>query len=64
MNTDLSYEDAFNELQQIVSEMEGGNISVDDLAEKVKRASTLITICKHKLQHTQQDVDRILKEFL
>jgi exodeoxyribonuclease VII small subunit len=37
-----SYAEAFRELQEIVSEIEQGEISVDDLSEKVKRASLLI----------------------
>jgi exodeoxyribonuclease VII small subunit len=42
--------------------MEDGSVSVDDLAEKVKRAATLIAICKRKLTSTEEDVNRILKE--
>jgi exodeoxyribonuclease VII small subunit len=62
MSKKVSYTDAFNELQQIVAEIEEGAISVDVLAEKVKRATQLIAICKEKLQHTEEDVAAILKE--
>jgi exodeoxyribonuclease VII small subunit len=49
-------------LQGIVLEIEQGEISVDALSEKVKRAAVLIKICKAKLTSTEEDVSRILKE--
>jgi len=58
----VNYTDAFHELQQIVDEIEKGEISVDDLSTKVKRAAELIRICKNKLASTEQDVAGILKE--
>jgi len=62
MNDNPNYAEAFEELQQIVSEIEEGHISVDELAEKVKRAALLIRICKTKLTSTEEDVNRILKD--
>lgn len=59
---ETSYTIAFEELQAIVREMEDGEISVDLLAAKVKRASELIQICKNKLHNTEEDVQKILKE--
>ena len=62
MQNKTNYEDAFEELKQIVSEIEEGEISVDLLSDKVKRASDLIKICKAKLTSTEEDVNKILKE--
>jgi exodeoxyribonuclease VII small subunit len=50
------------ELQTIVAEIENGEISVDELSEKVKRATILIKICKAKLTTTEEDVAKILKD--
>jgi exodeoxyribonuclease VII small subunit len=61
MSEAINYTDAFNELQRIVSEIEEGEISVDELSDKVKRAAFLITICKNKLTATEEDVNKILK---
>ena len=58
----MTYTAAFDELQQIVADMEDGEITVDDLAVKVKRAAELIKICKLKLTSTEEDVNAILKE--
>jgi exodeoxyribonuclease VII small subunit len=55
-----NYTEAFNELQTIIAEIEGGSISVDQLAEKVKRAALLIRICQDKLHATEDDVNKIL----
>lgn len=62
MNENPNYAQAFEELQRIVSEIEEGQISVDDLSEKVKRAALLIRICKSKLSSTEEDVNKILKD--
>jgi exodeoxyribonuclease VII small subunit len=62
MNDQPNYAEAFEELQQIVSEIEEGHISVDELSEKVKRAALLINICKQKLTSTEEDVNKILKD--
>jgi exodeoxyribonuclease VII small subunit len=62
MSEQINYTDAFQELQAIVTEIEQGEISVDELSQKVKRASLLIKICKSKLTSTEEDVNKILKE--
>ena len=62
MSGEINYTNAFEELQNIVQEIEQGEISVDELAEKVKRAVVLIKICKEKLVATETDVTGTLKE--
>jgi exodeoxyribonuclease VII small subunit len=62
MSDITNYELAFTELQKIVTEIEQGEISVDELSEKVKRAALLIKFCKTKLQTTEEDVNAILAE--
>lgn len=57
-----SYEAAFTELQELISDIENGEISVDQLSEKVKRASVLIKFCKDKLRATELDVEKILED--
>ncbi|HNX85450.1 MAG TPA: exodeoxyribonuclease VII small subunit [Bacteroidales bacterium] len=61
MSEKMSYTEAFEELQRLVNDIESGEISVDLLAEKVKRAATLIKICRQKLTTTEADVNQILK---
>jgi len=58
----MTYEKAYAELQQIISDIETGEISVDTLSEKVKRAAELIAFCKDKLTSTENDVQKILDD--
>lgn len=58
----LKYADAIRELEEIVNEIEEGSVTVDILAEKVKRATELIRICKAKLTSTEDEVKKILEE--
>ncbi len=62
MSKQIDYTEAFEELQKIVTEIEMGEITVDELSEKVKRAAQLIKICKSKLSTTEEDVNKILQE--
>jgi exodeoxyribonuclease VII small subunit len=57
-----SYSLAFEELQRIVSEMERGDVGIDELAINVKRASELIQYCRNKLKTTELDVAEILRQ--
>ncbi|SKC04565.1 Exodeoxyribonuclease VII small subunit [Sphingobacterium nematocida] len=60
MESNYTYSDAVNELQQIVSEIETGDVNVDELADKIKRASQLIHICKSKLTASEEEVNTLL----
>ena len=62
MTKEPTYAEAFVELQSLVTEIERGEISIDGLSEKVRRATILIRICKEKLKETEEDVNNILKE--
>ena len=59
----MNYTEAFEELQQIVKQMEHADISVDDLAEKIERAGVLIKICKEKLTKTEEEINKITEKF-
>ena len=59
---ETSYDKAITELEEIVNQIESEEISVDELSEKVKRASQLIRICKLKLKGTEEEVNKVLKE--
>ena len=62
MESNLTYESAYKELAEIAREIETESISVDVLAEKVKRASDLITFCQTKLRSTEEEVGNIIKQ--
>lgn len=62
MEEKITYREAFEELEAIVREIEEGEIDVDQLSGKVKRAAQLIRICRRKLTVTEEDVGKILQE--
>lgn len=62
MTEDIDYTSANAELQEIVSEMENSEISIDELDIKIKRASELLKICKDKLFKTEKSVQDVLEE--
>ena len=62
MKEELTYTEAFEQLQTIVKQMEDADISVDDLSENIKKASKLIKICKDKLTKTEQEVNKTIDE--
>ncbi|MDR2971232.1 MAG: exodeoxyribonuclease VII small subunit [Bacteroidales bacterium] len=57
-----TYQDAFEELQLLVRKMEREEISVDELAEMIKRATLLINICKKKLMDAEEEVKMLLEK--
>lgn len=58
-----TYESALAELQSIIAEIEGEEISIDELSKKVKRAAELLKFCQLKLRQTESDVNEILSQF-
>ena len=62
MEKNLNYEEAYQELSEIAAEIETEAVSVDVLAERVKRASVLIAFCQAKLRSTETEVNKIIKQ--
>lgn len=58
----VSYSEAMSEIEDILEKIENEEFDVDELAEKVKRVSVLLKICKDKLLKTNQQVEEILKD--
>ncbi len=58
----VSYNEAMTEIEDILGKIENEELDVDELAEKVKRVSVLLKICKDKLLKTNEQVEQILKE--
>ncbi|MBZ0157974.1 MAG: exodeoxyribonuclease VII small subunit [Alphaproteobacteria bacterium] len=56
----ITYRQALTELEQIVGEIEAEDIDVDILAEKVRRATFLITFCRGRLRNAEDEVKKAL----
>ena len=57
-----NYTNALKELEKIVDELESGDVSVDVLVSKVRRASELIRACKAILRETGRDIENVIGE--
>ncbi|MFO1029785.1 MAG: exodeoxyribonuclease VII small subunit [Planctomycetota bacterium] len=57
-----SYAEASGELEQILQDIESGEIDLDLLTEKVERAAQLLTICRQKLAATATKVKKVTDE--
>jgi len=59
----LTYSEAILELNEILSDLESERIDVDEVSLKVKKAIELIRICREKIEKTELEVSKIVKEF-
>ena len=62
MSKELTYSAAFEELKEIVNQLESDDISVDELTEKMKRATVLMKVCRDKLTKTEEEVNKTIAE--
>lgn len=56
----INYAQALNELQDIASKLQSGEIGLDKLSENIKRAGELITFCKEKLRSADEELSKVL----
>jgi exodeoxyribonuclease VII small subunit len=62
MKSEQTYNQAFEKLEELVEQLEDGNIQLDTLATKVKQANELIAICETKLRKIEKAVDDAAKQ--
>jgi len=55
----MTYREAIEELETILSALETDAVDVDDLTARVERSAELIRLCRHKLRHAEASLDRV-----
>lgn len=60
-NLELTYEEALQELQDILGRMQSNELGIDSLTENIQRASLLLDFCQGKLQKTEAEVQAVLE---
>jgi exodeoxyribonuclease VII small subunit len=58
----LAYLVALDELDAILGELEEPGVDVDRLAERVRRASELIALCRERISAARLEVEEIVAE--
>ncbi len=59
-----SYGDALDELEDLLDDLEGADVDVDVLAERVARGVELIRLCRARLDVVTADVDAVVAELV
>ncbi len=54
--SELSYEQALDELERLVAAMEGQQLPLDQLLQSYQRGATLLALCRGRLQAVEQQV--------
>lgn len=57
-----TYSQAISRLEQIVSQIDNNELDIDELANKIKEANTLINFCQSKLTKADTEIEKILAE--
>jgi exodeoxyribonuclease VII small subunit len=58
----LGYAEAVDELEAILSELDGDDVDVDVLAARVRRAADLVQLCRRRLDAARVEVTRIVAD--
>ena len=56
------YAQALDELDQILRELEGSDVDVDRLADRVSRASELIAVCRQRISAAKLRIDEVIAD--
>ena len=64
MSTDdqLGYSAALQELDDILRELEGSDVDVDRLADRVARAAQLIGLCRERIGAARLQIDEVIAD--
>lgn len=56
----MKYEEAIQQLEAIVSQIENNELDIDQLADRLQEAKRLITLCKDTLYKTDEKIKALL----
>lgn len=56
------YAAALDELDGILRELEGSDVDVDRLADRVARAATLIAVCRERISTARIRIDEVIAD--
>ncbi|MEC7654650.1 MAG: exodeoxyribonuclease VII small subunit [Bacteroidota bacterium] len=59
---DLSYDEAIEELNNILSSLQKETLSIDQLTDSIKRASELLESCNSRLISTEKEVNSVIQK--
>lgn len=60
--SELGYAKALGELERILNELEGSDVDVDKLADRVARATDLIALCRERIGAARLRIDEVIAD--
>lgn len=57
---ELNFEENLEKLEELVKDLENGNIPLDDAIEKYKEAMKLAKVCDEKLKNAEEAITKIV----
>lgn len=58
----VGYSTALAELEQILRELDGEDVDVDVLGDRVRRASELLRLCRDRIANARFEVEQVVSE--
>lgn len=58
----MKYDEAVKQLEQIIQHIEREEMDIDDLSENIKKAQSLIKLCKDKLTKAEESINQVMAE--
>ncbi len=62
INESIGYAAALGELDGILRELEGSDVDVDRLADRVTRAAELIALCRDRIGNARLRIDEVIAD--
>ena len=59
---EVKFEEKMQELENIINELENGEVDLDSSIEKYTKAMKLVSECDEKLKNIEDQVNQIVKE--
>lgn len=60
MTEEIGFEEAMQELESILADLQSDDVDVDTLAARVDRAARLIEVCRQRISATRLQVEEIV----
>ncbi len=59
---EMKFEDALRRLEEVVEEMEKGEMTLDEMVKKFEEGIKLFKICKEKLERAEARIEELSRE--
>ncbi|QNO16733.1 exodeoxyribonuclease VII small subunit [Alkalicella caledoniensis] len=56
------FEEAYNQLQDIVRKLEEGNLDLEDALSQFEEGMSLLSICKEKIKTAEQKIEELTEK--